>query len=148
SLAASHYSSSLGSALDSITDPGGRSRAQGSLAGAISEAAKLPGTAGRALADSAKEAFVGGLHVAVTVGALGALVAAAFVVRYLPRHVVHEGALHSAAEALEAEAELVLGGVMPLVEADLHHGNDDGSNGNNGDGTSGTVGDDLAGDPR
>ncbi len=121
SLAASHYSSALGHALDAITDPGGKSRARASLAGAIIEAGKLPAQTGHTLVDAASHAFVGGLHVAVTVGACGALVAAVFVVRYLPRHVVHEGALHSAAQSLEAEAELVLGGVMPIVDADFDH---------------------------
>jgi hypothetical protein len=121
SLTASHYSSAISKALGAITDPGGRTRARGSLAGAIDEAGKLPADAGRALVRAANQAFVDGMHVAVTVGGFGAIAAAVFVVRYLPRHVVHEGALHSAREALEAEAEL-LGGVLPIVDADFRHG--------------------------
>ncbi|MEO5899085.1 MAG: DHA2 family efflux MFS transporter permease subunit [Ilumatobacteraceae bacterium] len=120
SLAASRYSSAIGSALGGIADPGGQSRAKGSLAGAIDEAAKLPDAARRALVDAASNAFVDGLHLAVIVGGIGALAAAVFVVKYLPRTVVHEGALHSAAEALEAEVELLIGGVMPIVEDDVH----------------------------
>jgi EmrB/QacA subfamily drug resistance transporter len=120
SLAASRYSSSIGTALGGITDPGGVSRAKGSLAGAIEEAAKLPDAARRALVSAASNSFVDGLHLAVIVGGIGALFAAVFVVKFLPRTVVHEGALHSPVESLEAEVQLVVGGTMPIVEADIH----------------------------
>lgn len=118
SLTASHYTSALGPAIAGL-DPVAQSNARGSLAGALREAAKLPADAARALGDAARQAFAEGIHLAVTVGGVGSIIAAIIVMRFLPDHVVHEGALHSAVESLEATADVMVGGAMPIVEADL-----------------------------
>ena len=52
-------------------------------------------------------------------GAALALAAAVVTVRYLPRSLPDEGALHSPVDSLENVAELGLGGVMPVF-ADEH----------------------------
>ena len=118
SLAGTHYTSTIGGAIDGLTGAQ-QATVRGSLAGADQVAATLPGAAGQALRTAAQDAFVGGIHLAVTVGAVAALVAAAVVLKFLPRHAEHQGAVHSSIEALEATAELVTGGAMPIVEADL-----------------------------
>ncbi len=118
SLTASHYTSALEPALAGL-DPASQSIARGSLAGAVREAAKLPAGAARALSDAASQAFVDGIRVAVTVGGAGAVVAGLVVLRFLPREVVHEGALHSPIEALEATADVMVGQAMAIVDADL-----------------------------
>jgi len=61
----------------------------------------------------ASAAFIDGIHLAVTVGALLALFAAYLVVRYLPATFSHEGAMHDGISAMEDIAELGLGGVPP-----------------------------------
>lgn len=118
SLTASHYTSALGPAIVGL-DPAAQGNARGSLAGALREAAKLPAAARQALGDAARQAFVDGIHVAVTVGGAAAVIAAIAVLRFLPDQVVHEGALHSSVESLEATADAMIGGAMPIVDADL-----------------------------
>jgi hypothetical protein len=113
SVAASRYASGVGSLVHGL---GGaqRSVAESSLAGALDVAAHLPGAAGQALSTGAQEVFVGGIHLAVTVGAILAAVAAAIVLKFLPRDVGDEGAMHGAAESIEEAAELGLGGTPPI----------------------------------
>jgi EmrB/QacA subfamily drug resistance transporter len=118
SIAASHYSSSIGSAIRGL-DGGGRSAATGSLAGALDQASRLPAAAGRTLAAAARQSFVEGIHIAALVGGAAALISAGLVLRYLPKVVMHKGAMHSALESLESTAELTIGGVMPLAADDL-----------------------------
>ena len=118
SIAASHYSSSIGSAIKAL-DPAARSAANGSLAGALDQASRLPEAAGRALAAAARESFVDGIHLAALVGGAAALVAAALVLRYLPKVVTHRGATQSAAEALETTAEMTIGGALPMGADDV-----------------------------
>ncbi|MCE4266719.1 MFS transporter [Rhodococcus globerulus] len=57
--------------------------AQGTLGGAIQEAAHLPGDSGSVLVDSAKSAFVDGMHVATGATALVLFICAALVLRML-----------------------------------------------------------------
>ena len=76
-------------------------------------ASRLPGRAGTRLADGAQHAFVGGIQLAATAGAILAVVAAVIVARYLPHRLAPEGALHGPVEAIEDVAELGLAGVPP-----------------------------------
>jgi hypothetical protein len=91
-----------------------RTAAEGSLAGALDVATHLPAAAGQALTTGAQDVFVGGIHLAVTVGAILAAVAAVIVMKFLPRDVGDEGAMHGAMESIEEAAELGLGGTPPI----------------------------------
>jgi hypothetical protein len=113
SVAASQYSSAVES-LTSGLAPAAQATAESSIAGALRVAGDLPGQAGAALRAGAETAFVDGLHFAVGVGAALAVVAAVLVVRNLPRHLAHEGAMHGAAGPVEEAAELGLAGVLPV----------------------------------
>ena len=70
------------------------------------------------LTAGAEHAFVDGIHLAVTAGAILALSAAVLVWRYLPTAVAHEGAMESPVGAMEDAAELGIGGVPPLFADD------------------------------
>ena len=59
-------------------------------------------------------AFLSGTHLAVTIGAMLAFAAAVIVLRYLPRRLASEGAMHGPAEAIEDAAELGLAGIPPV----------------------------------
>ena len=82
-------------------------------------ASTLPSHAGRVLTDAANVAFVDGVHVAVTVGAILAAISAVIVFRYLPHSLVASGAMTGPVGSLEEAAELGLGGVPPVF-ADAH----------------------------
>jgi MFS transporter, DHA2 family, integral membrane protein len=113
SIAASRYTAHVDevtSALPVATQEAART----SLADALEAAAALPGRAGELLHDGAQQAFLSGTHLAVTIGAMLAFAAAIIVLRYLPRHLAPEGAMHGAAQAVEDAAELGLAGVPPL----------------------------------
>jgi len=112
SLAASQYRSAVGDLTNQL--PAAlQETAQSSISGALRVAASLPGPAGEAVRAGASAAFIDGIHLAVTVGALLALFAAYLVVRYLPATFSHEGAMHDGISAMEDIAELGLGGVPP-----------------------------------
>jgi EmrB/QacA subfamily drug resistance transporter len=113
SLAASRYSSELRRLVSGLPSPL-QTAARGSIAGAQRVASTLPHAAGRVLNVGAKVAFVDGIHLAVTVGALLAFVAAFIVFRFLPASVAHQAAPQTAVDALEDAAELGLGGVPPV----------------------------------
>jgi len=115
SLAASRYSASVAKLLPQLGLSTSAERgARSSLAGALETARGLPAAAGHVLTVGTQHAFISGIHLAVTVGA-GLSVAAGFVVlRYLPRTVSHEGAMHGAVESIEDMAELGLAGVPPV----------------------------------
>ena len=66
------------------------------------------------LTAAADHAFVGGIHLAVTVGAILALISAGIVYRYLPHSMVAEGAMRGPIESVEDAAELGIAGVPPL----------------------------------
>lgn len=111
SLAASRYAHSFGPVLDQVP-AASRPLASSSLAGALDAAETLGGAAQRQLTLAAEQAFVDGIHFAVTIGAALALVAAFVALRYLPHQARHESPL----EAAEHMAELGLGGVPPSFD--------------------------------
>jgi len=90
SLAATRYDNSLNHALAGLT-AAQRTKARGSLAGALNVADKLRAVPGRALTTAAEHAFVNGVHLAVTGGAILAGLSAIAVARWLPRELTHEG---------------------------------------------------------
>jgi EmrB/QacA subfamily drug resistance transporter len=113
SIAASRYTG----AIDRVTSglgPPSRQAARSSLAGALRVASQQPAAIGHALTHRAQSAFIDGIHFAVTVGAVLAWTAAVIVVRYLPKRLAHQGALHSATDSLENVMELGLGGIEPV----------------------------------
>jgi hypothetical protein len=118
SLAASQYATKMAPFLRNL-NPTDKSTARTSIAGALRVAESLPPAAGRALSAAADHAFVGGIHFAVTVGAIMALVSAAIVLRYLPHSLLGQGAMRGPVESLEDAAELGLGGVPPMFADDL-----------------------------
>ncbi len=65
---------------------------------------------------------MGGIHLAVTVGAILAAISAVIVYRYLPRDLGSEGAMHGPVESMEDMAELGLGGTPPIFAAELDSG--------------------------
>ena len=105
SIAASHYTSALTGFVRDLPSAAQRVSDQ-SLAGALGIASKLPGQAGAHLTSGADQAFLGGIHLAVTVGAALALISSILTYRYLPSQVSHQGAAHGATESVEDSAEL------------------------------------------
>ena len=85
-----------------------------SIAGALNVANKLPHHASLVLTAGAKGAFVGGLHLAAISGAVLALIACVFVLRYLPHSLVAEGAVRGPIESMEDMAEFGVAGGMPI----------------------------------
>jgi EmrB/QacA subfamily drug resistance transporter len=117
SLASSHYGSALSGSLTGLS-PAERSASRASLAGALRVAAGLPRGAARNLTEAAQHSFIGGIHLAVFVGAVLAAIAAVVVFRYLPYHLAPEGAMHGALESMEDVAELGIAGVPPAFADD------------------------------
>ena len=75
-----------------------------------------PSWAGRPaalLTVGAQHAFIDGIQLAVTGGAVLAVIAGVIVLRYLPRQAAHGTSETGAIEAMEATAELGLAGVEP-----------------------------------
>lgn len=83
-LVTSSYTSSIEVDLAGLPEQQ-RALAESGLTGALAVAARV-GEGGSAIADAAKEAFVGGLGVAATVGAVTVGLAALAASRLLPRH--------------------------------------------------------------
>lgn len=121
SIAASRYAATM-DALTRSLPAASQEAARSSLAGALRVGSELAGDAGNALTRGAETSFINGIHLAVTIGAILAWVAAAIVLRYLPRHLAHEGAMHGGGEAMEDAAELGLGGTMPIFADDQFEG--------------------------
>jgi EmrB/QacA subfamily drug resistance transporter len=117
SIAASRYGSEIMSAVSGLS-PADQTQAKSSIAGALNVASTLRGPSSTALTESAHDAFLSGLHLAVLVGATLAVISAGIVYRFLPRSLAPEGAMHGPLESLEDAAELGLGGVPPIF-ADL-----------------------------
>jgi hypothetical protein len=111
SLAASRYTHSFGPALDQVP-AGFQPLAGSSLAGALDAAKAIGGPTQQAVTGAAQQAFVEGIHFAVTIGAVLALVAAFVVLRFLPHQARHETPL----EAAEHMAEVGVGGVPPTFD--------------------------------
>ena len=119
SIAASKYSSGVGSALARLGLSGpDAAAAESSIAGALDVASKLPADVGNALTRVAREAFVSGVHVAVFGAAVLAAIASVIVYRFLPHHLAHEGAMRGPVEAMEDVAELGIAGVPPVFADD------------------------------
>ncbi len=120
SIAASQFSSKL-SGLTSSLDPAARVAAEASLTGAIQTAKSLPTAAGTALIRGANLAFLDGIHLAVTIGAIVAATASLLVYRFLPErasvHMGDGGSSEDGIESLETAATLGLGGVEPIPTA-------------------------------
>ncbi len=113
SVAASHYTNDVAKLAGHLSGAD-QAAAETSLAGALNTASHLPAAAARALTVGSQEAFIGGIHLAVTVGAILAAVAAVIVYRYLPKSIGAEGAMHGPIESMEDMAELGLGGTPPI----------------------------------
>ncbi len=118
SVAASKYASKIAPFLRGLS-PADKSAATTSIAGAHRVAATLPRPAQNVLTAAADHAFVGGIHLAVTVGAILALISAGIVYRYLPHSMVAEGAMRGPVESVEDAAELGIAGVPPLFADNL-----------------------------
>jgi len=100
SLAASKY----GAAVDKVTaglPADVRHSARASLAGALQTAQHQTPDVAHRITTGAFDAFIDGIHLAVTVGAVLAVLAAAVVIRYLPSQLAHQGETHEDAEVLE-----------------------------------------------
>jgi EmrB/QacA subfamily drug resistance transporter len=124
SVAASRYANALHHATDHLT-PAQQSASKGSLAGAQATAATLRPAADKALTTAANHAFVDGVHLAVTVGAIMALFAAACVLKWLPRQLAHQGEGDTPEESLEVTAEFALAGGFPITAEELDRDSDE-----------------------
>jgi Na+/melibiose symporter-like transporter len=112
SLAASRYTSSL-TTVTTHLPAAVRHQARVSLADALGAAAKLGGPAGRALRAGAEHAFINGIQLAVTGGAILAAISAVVVFFQLPREAAHGTSMENPMDAMELTAELGLAGVEP-----------------------------------
>ena len=118
SVAASRYDARISHLLSGLS-PANRSAARSSIAGALHVASELHGAARIALVSGAHESFVGGLHLAVIVGATLAVLSAGLVYRYLPHSLAPTGAMHGPLEGFEEAAELGLGGTPPVFSDEV-----------------------------
>jgi len=120
SIAASQFSSKL-SGLTTSLDPAARVAAEASLTGAIQTAKSLPTAAGTALIRGANLAFLDGIHLAVTIGAIVAATASLLVYRFLPErasvHMGDGGSSEDGVESLETAPTLGFSGVEPIPTA-------------------------------
>jgi EmrB/QacA subfamily drug resistance transporter len=114
SLAASQYTSNLASVTAHLP-VALKAQVTNSLADALDVAQRLP-TGGHALSVAAQSAFIDGIRLAVTVGALLAVAAGLLVYRFLPREAAHATGGESALDAMEVAAELGLAGVEPAFD--------------------------------
>lgn len=115
SLAASQY----GGAIDKLTANLAtrlQETAGASIAGALRVANELPGPAGQILRVGADAAFIDGIHLAVTAGAMLAFSAAIITAKFLPRVLAHDEGGHTttALEAIEDTAALGISGIPPV----------------------------------
>jgi Na+/melibiose symporter-like transporter len=118
SIAASRYNARIAHLLGGLS-PSDRASARSSIAGALHVAGTLHGAARTTLLNGAHDSFVGGLHLAVIVGAALAIVSAGIVFRYLPHSLAPTGAMHGPLEAFEEAAEIGLGGVPPVFSDEV-----------------------------
>jgi len=121
SIAASGYTHAVDK-LTTALPPAAQTAARSSLAGALAVGEKLPGAAGASLINGAESAFIGGIHLSVTIGAILAWIAAIVVLRYLPKSFAHQGATKGSGEAIEDVLELGLGGVEPVFDDEVFPG--------------------------
>jgi hypothetical protein len=123
SIAASEFSNRVDSLTHGLS-PAMQERASASISGAIAVADSIGGKVGAALHVGADRAFLDGMHLSVTIGAVLCLISACLVVRYLPRVLSHEGAMHGPVESMEDVAALGIAGVPPIF-ADEHFPGDE-----------------------
>src|SRR5262249_15602086 len=101
SVASSQYTTHVDKLTRNLS-PEIQEAARTSLADALGAAAKLGGEAGRALTIGTEHAFIDGIHFAVTVGSILAVIAAFAVYRFLPRdRPVERGLVESMEDAAE-----------------------------------------------
>jgi Na+/melibiose symporter-like transporter len=112
SVAASRYTASL-LHVTAHLPVSVRRQANVSLADALAAANSLGGAPGHALTVGAQHAFIDGIRLAVTFGAVLAVISAVIVYRNLPREAAHGTAVESGLSSAEATAELGLAGVEP-----------------------------------
>jgi EmrB/QacA subfamily drug resistance transporter len=112
SLAASNYANHMAKATAHLPAHI-QQQAAVSLSDALSAANQLGGAAGRALTAAANHAFISGIQLAVTGGAILALIAAFIVATRLPPLPEHGPGDESALEATEIALEIGLAGVEP-----------------------------------
>jgi Na+/melibiose symporter-like transporter len=91
SIAASHFTGKVGPLVASLSDSA-RDLATSSLSGATEVADTLPAAQQAVLLDGARDAFVGSMHMATTIGGVVAAIASVTVLRFLPGSVSHAGA--------------------------------------------------------
>ncbi len=115
SLAASRYAARLASVTARLPAHVKR-QAKVSLSDALAAAAKLGGPSGNVLRVGAEHAFIDGIRLAVTAGAVLAVAAAMIVIRSLPHEAAHGTGAKSPLDAMEVTAELGLAGVEPAFE--------------------------------
>jgi len=113
SVAVSRYAGKIAPFLRGLS-PEDQSAARTSIAGAHRVASTLPAPASNVLTAAANHAFVSGIHLAVTVGAVLALFSAGIVWRYLPHSLIAEGAMRGPVGAVEDAAELGVAGLPPI----------------------------------
>jgi EmrB/QacA subfamily drug resistance transporter len=113
SVAASRYDGQVAKFLHGLSATQ-RATANTSIAGALRVAKTLPHHASLLFAAGSKGAFVSGMHLAAIAGALLALCAAVFVLRYLPHSLVAEGALLGPVASMEEMAEFGIAGGPPV----------------------------------
>ena len=123
SIAASQFSNRVDSLTHGLS-PALQERASASISGAIGVADSIGGKVGAALHVGADNAFLEGLHLSVTIGAVLCLISAWLVTRYLPRVLSHEGAMHGPVEAMEDVATLGIAGVPPIFADERFPGDD------------------------
>jgi hypothetical protein len=116
SLAASRYTASLAHVTKNLP-ASVKHQANVSLADALGAADKLGGPAGAVLRAGAEHAFISGIQLAVTVGAILAAISAFIVFRNLPHEASHSTAQAGPIEAMEATAELGIAGVEPAFDS-------------------------------
>lgn len=122
SIAASKYGGTIAGVVRDLPGPA-KEQARTSLAGALEVASEQPPGVARALGQGADAAFISGIHLAVTIGAVLAWTAAVIVLRYLPRRLAHTS-MQGPAESVENVLELGLAGVEPVF-ADQRFADDD-----------------------
>ena len=123
SIAASQFTNRVESLTRGLS-PALQGRASASIAGAIAVADSLGGKAGAALHVGADNAFLEGMHLSVTIGAVLCIISAWLVTRYLPSVLSHEGAMHGPVEAMEDVAQLGIAGVPPIFADERFPGDD------------------------
>jgi EmrB/QacA subfamily drug resistance transporter len=111
SLAASHYGHSVNRSIDLIPS-GAQSDVRSSLASAIDASRTLAPAQANLVTSVARQAFVDGIHFAVSVGGVLALAAAVVVYRFLPHTATHE----TPVQAAERMAEVGIAGTLPTPD--------------------------------